>query len=373
MSILEKNLLPELNKKAESLYPSYFLNYEKMINKCCLSICYSLVKRLGQLDKKGGSFSFKELVKDKNISENSFYVLNKIFFILAEEGILGIENDTYTVKKLIDIESPSEMLVSLTRKFPQEGASFQWLARAYDGLPDILMGKIYAEDIMFPWGSFELVEDVYFNSRVYSFFPTMTGLAVKLLLKQYYRKNISILEIGAGTGNGTDSVLKHINGSCSVYYYTDIMRTMLKKAKIKYKSYPFMQYALYDINKDPVSQGLEENSFDLIIAVNVLHASNDTITALQFLKGLIKSEGCLLFSEIGPPRGSIYRYMELTFGLLSSYFSYNDTHVRSLSPIIRPGNWAKLLYKAGFAEVVFAPSGKEPVFDRGGLILGVKQ
>jgi polyketide synthase PksM len=370
MSFLEQGILPSLNKRVAEISIPGFLEYEKIINKCCLSICYTVLKQYGLFQEKAETFTFHEFVQQRKISSHAFYVLKQMLFILEEENVISRSGDTCRVEQLLDIESPPELLVSLTRKFPHEGASFQWLARAYAGLPELMAGRLYAEDIMFPWGSLELVEDVYFSSRVYRFFPEMAGYAVAQLVKKYCNDTISLLEVGAGTGNGTSSVLHSCPHDFKQYLYTDVMRSCLKKAKKSFAGYPFIDYRLYDIDKDPVDQNLEKKSVDMILAVNTLHAAQDVTRSVNYLHSLLKEKGCLVISEIGPPRNSLYRYMELTFGLLASYYEYEDKDLRPLAPIIRPEEWAGVLKKAGFSQVIYAPSGNDGDADRGGVIIG---
>ena len=65
--------------------------------------------------------------------------------ILCEESVLENNNGKYICKEAdVDIESPAECLVEATRKIPNEGAPFQWLARGYGGLLHFINGKLYA-------------------------------------------------------------------------------------------------------------------------------------------------------------------------------------------------------------------------------------
>ena len=83
-----------------------------------------------------------------------------------------------------------------------------------------------------------------------------------------------ILEIGAGTGGTTACVLKDLTMPSgermySEYCYTDISGGFFIAAKERFKAYPHLQYAVLDISKDPIEQGFEPESYDLILAANV--------------------------------------------------------------------------------------------------------
>jgi acyl transferase domain-containing protein len=90
--------------------------------------------------------------------------------------------------------------------------------------------------------------------------------------------NLRILEIGAGTGATTasiletlsDKTLKHVR-DYSTYTFTDISPAFLNQAKERFKNHTAVEYRVLDITKDPVEQGFTSNSFDLIVASNVSH------------------------------------------------------------------------------------------------------
>ncbi|TVY85232.1 Highly reducing polyketide synthase FUM1 [Lachnellula suecica] len=104
-------------------------------------------------------------------------------------------------------------------------------------------------------------------------------------LAAHYKPNLKILEIGAGTGGTTSTILPHLQSDYgermyASYTYTDISSGFFVGAKERFKDVPALEYAILDITKDPIEQGFEGESFDLIVACNVLHATpslNETL------------------------------------------------------------------------------------------------
>jgi hypothetical protein len=83
-----------------------------------------------------------------------------------------------------------------------------------------------------------------------------------------------ILEIGAGTGGFTSTVLPALNKpgfgcTFSTYTYTDISPSFFKAAKERFREYPDLEYVKLDISRDLVAQGFQQYSYDLVIAANV--------------------------------------------------------------------------------------------------------
>lgn len=82
-----------------------------------------------------------------------------------------------------------------------------------------------------------------------------------------------ILEIGAGTGGTTArvfSLLKAKDGPAfSSYTITDSVPSFLTAAEETFQDIPGIEYKQLDITSDPLGQGFEYHSYDLVIASNV--------------------------------------------------------------------------------------------------------
>lgn len=93
-------------------------------------------------------------------------------------------------------------------------------------------------------------------------------------LEAHHKPNIKILEIGAGTGGTTATILPALQSAYgermySSYTYTDVSSGFFPAARERFKGYAAIEYAVLDISKDPLDQGFEPESFDFIVACNV--------------------------------------------------------------------------------------------------------
>ncbi|OGM49399.1 polyketide synthase [Aspergillus bombycis] len=172
-----------------------------------------------------------------------------------------------------------------------------------------------------------------------------------LVLLMHSNPRMRILEIGAGTGGSTTVLLDHLRSPDGVpmygtYVFSDISPGFLHNAKEKYKDQKNMDYRILDISKDPVSQGFECGSFDVIVASNVLHATECLHTTLQNVRKLLTPGALPIFDFIT--------------GILPGWW-IGEKDGRADKPYISPTRWNTELLRAGFTGVEAAEFDDEGV------------
>ncbi|MFE4053271.1 SDR family NAD(P)-dependent oxidoreductase [Streptomyces sp. YIM B13518] len=229
-------------------------------------------------------------------------------------------------------------------------------------LPRILTGAVPATDVLFPNSSLELVEGIYKGNAVTDLFNGVladTAAAVaRAIVGSDPGARIRILEIGAGTGGGSQKVFQRMESLAShveTYCYTDLSRSFLMHAEQEYgPKYPYLDYRLLDVERPLAAQGVELGSFDLVLATNVLHATRDIRRTLRNAKAALKENGVLLANEISA--NSLFTH--LTFGLLTGWWLYEDAELRIPGcPGLSPESWAEVLEDEGFDTVSFPADG----------------
>jgi len=164
---------------------------------------------------------------------------------------------------------------------------------------------------------------------------------------------MKILEIGGGTGATTKFLnmtleLEHAQKlglhKYSTYDFTDISRSFLDKAKDRFRNNR-MNFKLLDIEKDPVTQGFEESSYDMIIAANVFHATPNLHETIQHARKLLKPGGKLLLMEVCAPQHVLTGFV---FGLLPGWWLSTEKY-RQESPSITEEKWDEVLKENAFS------------------------
>ena len=204
--------------------------------------------------------------------------------------------------------------------------------------------------LLFPDGSFDLAEQIYQGTAEAKIFNGLVRESVRVILESLpVGQPLRILEIGAGTGGTTSFVLPVLPSEGSRFTFTDIAPAFLARARQKFKV-PFLDFRQLDIEKDPLEQGFESGSYDLILAANVLHATQDLQQSLSHVKQLLAPGGLLLVLEVTNPE----RWIDISFGLTDGWWRFTDQQLRGSYPLLTQSGWLRVLAEAGFTnEVVF--------------------
>ncbi|MBH8608803.1 beta-ketoacyl synthase N-terminal-like domain-containing protein, partial [Thermoactinomyces sp. CICC 10521] len=248
---------------------------------------------------------------------------------------------------------------------PDTKAQAVLVERTLRNLPQILTGKVPATDILFPDSSMDLVEGIYRNNAVADYFNEIVAQKVEDAIRDRVNQNpaarIRIIEIGAGTGGTSISVLQKLKPyreHIQEYCYTDISKAFLLYAEKAFgRQYPYLTYATYDAEAPAAGQGIETGVYDVAIATNVLHATRDIARTLRRVKAVLKKDGLLVLNEIS----SHSLFLHLTFGLLQGWWLYEDETLRLPGgPAVPPAIWKHVLEREGFENMHFPAQKAHP-------------
>ena len=131
--------------------------------------------------------------------------------------------------------------------------------------------------------------------------------------------HISVLEIGGGTGSTTLSILERLslNAQLERYDFTDVSTGFFDQAqRVLRKWSPVVQYKQLDIEQDPLRQGFSGGSYDLVVAANVIHATENIKRTLDHVHKLLRPGGKLVLVEVTKPQ----IYLGTVFGTLQGWW-----------------------------------------------------
>ncbi|KAL8999566.1 MAG: hypothetical protein Q9169_001655 [Polycauliona sp. 2 TL-2023] len=166
---------------------------------------------------------------------------------------------------------------------------------------------------------------------------------------------LNILEIGGGSASATLPVLESIQRateglSPSLHYtFTDISAGCFDNARTKLSPWSeLLTYSKLDINEDPLAQGFAADSYNVVFASNVLHATPDIVATLRNARAVLKPNGKIVVVEAvqeAPPHFVPFVLQEGWWQSKDAYRSPAD------GPLLSKAQWNDLLGASGFSGV----------------------
>jgi acyl transferase domain-containing protein/SAM-dependent methyltransferase/acyl carrier protein len=247
---------------------------------------------------------------------------------------------------------------ALTRH-PDAAAELALLLRCGPALAEALTGAVDPLALLFPGGDVTLANRLYEESPYSRAAQILAAEATALLPRE---RPLRVIEIGGGTGATTAHLLGRLPVG-SRYLFTDLGASLVAKARDRFAgSVPDgvrMDFARFDVSRAPVGQGVAVGAFDLVVAANVLHATDDLGRALDNVHDLLAPGGLLLLVE----NTGTLAWGDLTFGLTEGMWAFTDTHLRDYA-LLRQDQWRATLPSHGFGEAAILTPGEA---DRGGV------
>src|SRR6185437_3167952 len=243
--------------------------------------------------------------------------------------------------------------------------SIAWalLSRCGASLAAVLRGEVAPLRLLFPERGLGAA-DLYREAPVFRLANATLAEAVERAVAGLPPgRRLRVLEVGAGTGGTTASLLPRLPREQTDYVYTDVSAGFFNAAEERFgTAYPFVSYRVLDIEREPGEQGFAAGGYDLVVASNVLHATSDVTASARRCRSLLAPGGSLALLEVMEPRG----WHDLTFGLLEGWWRFADAPLRSEHALLNGPGWRGALTAAGFAEATIL----RPAADAGlGVVL----
>jgi SAM-dependent methyltransferase len=240
-----------------------------------------------------------------------------------------------------------EVAISDAKKaFPTSVIELEILEKSGGHLAQVLGGSMDPLQLFFSGNTGPTADYLYRGTGISKLLNKSLSNAVKMIVEGLPSSHdIKILEIGAGTGGSTREIAPALSSHGVEYYFTDISGTLLEKAKIKFKDYKFMYFQKLDIEKPVNEQGYQDNDYSVIIAANVLHATEDVSVALAHTRQLLAPGGILVLLE--GTRKQIW--LDMIFGLLPGWWKFQDS-IRHNYPLISIDQWLCVLRALKYSD-----------------------
>jgi acyl transferase domain-containing protein/NADPH:quinone reductase-like Zn-dependent oxidoreductase/short-subunit dehydrogenase/SAM-dependent methyltransferase/acyl carrier protein len=293
------------------------------------------------------SFRVQDFFTQAQIVPSHQALCRRMLEMLAFVGVLRDDGEQWYIVKDANFESPQTLQTQLQTQYILANTELKLLERCGNSLVSVLQGRCQPLQVLFPQGDTTMLTQLYQNSAGARVMNTLVQqVVIKALEKLPAGQTVKIIEVGAGTGGTTASLLPLLVNYAVEYTFTDISPLFLAKAREQFSDYNFVSYQSLNIEESISSQGLSGN-FDIVIAANVLHATQNLSQTVSNVKSLLVDGGLLVLLE--GTRASAW--LDLIFGLTEGWWCFQDKDLRPSHPLISSKQWKNLLSVHGFGNI----------------------
>jgi amino acid adenylation domain-containing protein len=305
---------------------------------------------LGWQPKDGDRITIPGLMRDLMVADHHRKLVYGQLTALTEGGFLKkVGEEEWEVVEVPVREEALKWVDRLAKEMPDFASEAELQRLTGPNLAGILCGEKDPLEALFPQGSSRVMERFYREGADFPVINEQIRLALARAVADLpERRAIRVLEVGAGTGSLTGQILGVFPTDRTEYFFTDNGPSFLQAAQDRFEEkYPFVEYKLFDCEKDPVAQGYEAHHFDIVLASNVIHATADLRTTLDNLRKCLAPNGLLLFLEVTWRRATL----DNVFGLLPGWWRFSDSDLRKRTALLTRAEWEKLLADLEFRDV----------------------
>ncbi|MEM7392868.1 MAG: methyltransferase, partial [Verrucomicrobiota bacterium] len=328
------------------------LHKQRTLNRLCRVYMARTLKRLDLFNPTLLAHRFEQRLEQEAVHPQYRSLLKTWIDALTTDGLLCRDNGAFEVSAAglsPDIDQSRERVHDA---WGNDTLIPTLVQRCGERLDEILTGREPAMDVLFPGGSSNELAGVYRDSHWARYFNGIIQALFEQALRLFPADEpVRILEIGAGTGATTTDLLPLCPPDRARYIFTDIGDSFLHRARDAFKTWDFVEVQKLDIESGSLPEGLRPGSCQLVIAVNVLHATSDIDRSMQHARRLLASGGVLLLMEATEPQD----WLSMTFGLLDGWSQFKDRRRDKNSPLLSRDEWLETFEQQGFESTTAFP------------------
>ena len=351
---LQKQLRPLITELVDQPSLSEYGIALVQIEDICIDYALKAFQEMGWKFKVGTNFTTSDVMQQLKIQTQHQRLVDRLLEMLVEVGMLKGSGSQWQVTTDIKFNAPKTQIEALLLECPTVAAELELLSRCGAKLAKVLQGKCDPLQLLFPEGDVTSATQLYQHSPAQQ---VMNGIlrqgVLQVIADLPQRRGLRILEIGAGTGGTSAHLLPYLDPEKTEYVFTDVSSLFTSKAREKFREFPFVSYELLDIEQDPVAQGFDCQGYDIIVAANVLHATQDLRQTMTHVHQLLRPNGIAVLLEVN----ARVRLFDLIFGLVEGWWRFTDLETRPSYALVSAPTWQQVLKEVGYqSTAVLSPN-----------------
>ena len=337
------------HNSAEKIDIDFGKKITSVLDDFCLQVMQYYVDSFSTSDKPY-TMTVEEWI-DRNGICSKYTKLMKVWLnTLTRAGLLSCENGVYNFPDRTSIQK--ETLLSELEYIENTYHSMGFLRDCVIHMDKILCGEENILTYLFPNGGMQNADGIYKENKIAAYCNNIVASIISEYKKRHdSEETLQILEVGAGSGGTTSSVLEMMSGENVNYHFTDISDFFMREAKQRLEKYSFITYGLYNIDSPPYEQGMEQEKYDIILAANVMHDATDLEQSIKGVNSLLRPGGMLVLLET--TRDTMPQLISTR--MIDGYSNYSDFRLEKNSPLLSDKEWCEFLCSHGFCSAKSFP------------------
>ena len=300
------------------------------------------------LTKAGDTISIDSFVSKNGIKTDYKALITEWLNELCADGYISFCDDVYTLESNFESTDENELWNALDRLKGVERISAlkEYIHSCCTQHLGLFKGEIMPISLYFHDDNTDTAKNIYTDSPIAAYVNTAARKAVTEIIKRAAKKDkpFRILELGAGIGGTSAQLFEEIKDLNIDYEFSDISEYFLVNASERFEKYDFIKYSLLNINSDLQSQGCSYNSYDMILAVNVIHDAQCLDDTIEYIKTILRPQGHLVMIETTQNM----RSQEVSLGFLEGLNPvYKDMRSESKKAFMNEKQWHRLFSEHG--------------------------
>jgi acyl transferase domain-containing protein/acyl carrier protein/phospholipid N-methyltransferase len=313
----------------------------------CLCVAYMnlALRQLGAFAGSDERYNIEAFFTQFQIIPRYQQLLQRWLTVLIEQGDLQHQNGQIFNLKPLSLEQVQQLCTETKAQWTDTLHSIDLIQHCGENLAAVLTGQqepLVLYSTASERRSSKTSPEIPLNTCLKAIAQSlMSQLTQTLSTKTQFR----ILEIGGGNGLVTEALLPTLPAERTHYTFTDVGGWFLDRARQKFRTYSFVDYRFLNIEKPLVEQGYLPHSLDVVVAVNVLHVTQNIEATLQQIRTLLAPGGLLLLWEMIAPQFDF----EITDSLLMH--PVTEAGRDQGNPFLSKDQWQTVLLQQGFTSV----------------------
>lgn len=376
----EAQARPELTLSAQadtSAEATQFASYLDHVNNVARRQFMQCLVQQGGLQAAARWGTAAEVIATLGVAPSQQGLLRQWLQILVTHGLLQQQGDIYDMP--CDLDQQGQQLAAARKALTDHATAHQitdqisgFVNASAAHIMPLLRGEQSANELFYGSGADVLAPpetgETMLNRMLMQAMSQLIAQEAKDGAVQSDAQALNVLEVGAGGGETYAALRQQLPDVAMRYHATDLSRYFVNQINARFAGDANLRSSVLDINQTMQAQGITANSYDMLIARNVLHNALDIPATLAELSTALRPGGLLLVVETTGETAWTMASLEFLIGDLK----FEDLRAGSDRIFLSDDEWCQIMAaEAGQAPLCY-PTSDHPLNNSGQRLFALR-